>query len=767
MKRGRCHMVRLSHLCTTGHYPGYQSMLRYLKLVIISFCLLLSAGRAAASHLFGGELLYTHQSGDLYKVTLTLYADCGTQNPILVTYLYTAHPLVTLAGGSLTDLDSIYLNPEPGTGDEVSPVCPAMIAQTYCNGGTLPGVRRFIFSDTITIPSTAANWKFQFRGYLGSGGNSAGRSSNITNIYDGNTFVYLEALLNNTQGPNSSPVYHTIPTPFYCINVLQQYNHGATDPDADSLSFALVPGLNGASSSLASVSYVYPYTPTAPMATTPGGFSFNAINGQMTFIPNIQQDALIVSRVSEYHNGILVGTSEREMTFVVQSNCNGVPPTSQVSSISGGVVTEGNIINVCVGSPNVNFVIGLTNPSGDTNEITLSGIPASASAIVHNNYTPQPTINFSWATGALPVGHYTFYVSIKTDHCPLASTQTIAYTINVAAPPQLQVTQLGGTGCVHQAPLAYNILYGFPPRTITVLSGGSTIKTLTDTTIGDTAVVRDSLPAGTYAIVVRSDVLCQDTAYLTIIDSGKIDLAPVTEDKCIYDPSLPVYIAPVKPGAAIAWFDVANNPLGTPPVVNTSVVGTYSWYFIETYSVCTSGPVPYTASVHPKPVGQITGIQPAVCYGDDVYLQATGGTEYVWHPEELIKKDTGLYIEVLQPVVITVDVQDQYGCKDTASIAITNVMQCCRFSYPNAFSPNKNGVNDGFRVVTYGNMRNYSLAIYNRWGQRVFFTADPDKRWDGTFNGEPCDIGTYYYYMDAECLTGQKEQHSGDVTLVK
>lgn len=740
-------------------------MFRLLKICLLVCSCVLVRLSAKASHIFGGELLYTHQSGNLYKVTLTLYGDCSANTTGIITYLYTAHPVISLWNGSVPYIDSIYLNPDPGTGEEVSPICPAMLSQTFCNGGTLPGVRRFFFSDTVTIPSASANWRFAFNGYLGPLGNSAGRSNSITNVADGNTWVYLEALLNNTSGPNSSPVYNTIPTPYYCINVLQQYNHGATDPNGDSLSFALVPAINGSNGT--PVNYVSPYTATAPMATSSGSFSFNTVNGQMTFTPSIQQDALVVNRVNEYHNGVLVGTSEREMTFIVQSNCNGTPPTSQVNSIAGGVVTGDNVINVCVGTPSLSFVIGLTNPSGDTNDISLSGVPSSASAIISNNHTPTPTVNFSWATGSLPVGHYTFYVTIKTDHCPLSSTQTIAYTINVAPPPQLQVAQLGGTGCVHQAPMAYSIRYGFPPRTITILSGSGVIKTIIDSTLDDTAVVRDSLPAGTYTIVVRSDALCQDTAYITIIDSGKLEIAPVTADLCIYDPSLPVYIAPVKPGANISWFDNANNPLTTPPVVNTSVAGVYSWYFIESYSVCSSGPVPYIATVHPKPVAQIVGVQPAVCYGDEIYLQATGGVEYTWHPEDQVKHDTGYYIQVLQPVVITVDVKDQYGCKDTASMAITNVMQCCLFSYPNAFSPNNDRTNDGFRVVTYGNMKYYSLSIYNRWGQKVFFTADPDKRWDGTYNGQPCDIGAYYYYMDAECLTGQKEQHSGDVILVK
>ena len=96
-----------------------------------------------------------------------------------------------------------------------------------------------------------------------------------------------------------------------------------------------------------------------------------------------------------------------------------------------------------------------------------------------------------------------------------------------------------------------------------------------------------------------------------------------------------------------------------------------------------------------------------------------------------------------------------------------NIEQCCNFAFPNAFTPNNDGINDQFRIVTYGNMKYYSFSIYNRYGQRVFWSGDAKRGWDGTFGGEPCDPGVYFYYLDAECLTGPTQQQKGDITLVR
>ncbi len=714
------------------------------------------------THIFGGELLYTHISGNTYKVTLTLYGDCGATNDIFQS-LYIAKPNVNVYINDVLYQKRTFKVESAGV--EVSPVCPEQIMNTTCNGGILPGVKKFVYADTITL-SGPAKWRFIFTGNMNT--TQAGRSSNITNISGGGSSVMqLEAALDNTNGNNSSPQYSTIPTPFYCVNVEEQYNHGAIDADGDSLAFSLVPGINAALDPLLSggVSYISPASETSPIITDPGAFVFNILNGQITFTTPLSQDALVVCQVDEYRNGALVGTSKREMTFIVLSDCEGTPPGTKITDLVGGTISGKNVVNICIGTPSLSFNIPVINPDNDITVVTPKNVPAGALLTVSNNNTTHPSMSFSWKTDTLPPGVYTFYVTIHNNHCPISNTQTVAYTINVAPIPTLSVHQLSATGCVRQANMQYNLAYGFLPRTLTIRQGGKMVKTYTDTT----GIITDSLPPGTYTAIASSDPLCTTGITFSIADSGTLPVTAPNQSLCVGQPSAPLYIEPAGNNATIVWFDGQGNILEQAPTPNTSVAGTYNWTVVQTYRACTSERIPVTVTVHPLPVPQILNVPQSVCFGDTMLLEATGGTSYSWSPTDILfaGKNGELYTRITIPVTVTVVATDEYNCVDSTTATYGNIEACCNFAFPNSFTPNGDGKNDGYRVITYGNMMHFRLQIYNRWGQIVYSSLDPLASWDGKQYGTPCPIGTYFYYMQAECLTGHKETHKGDITLVR
>ncbi len=89
---------------------------------------------------------------------------------------------------------------------------------------------------------------------------------------------------------------------------------------------------------------------------------------------------------------------------------------------------------------------------------------------------------------------------------------------------------------------------------------------------------------------------------------------------------------------------------------------------------------------------------------------------------------------------------------------------------PNAFTPNGDGLNDLFKPIIRCPTVTYLLRIYNRWGQRVFETADAGAGWDGRFEGEaqPSDL----YVWTVEISDVQEEgvvlqSLRGDVTLLR
>jgi len=735
------------------------------KLYRLLLLLLCVAGsyRSSATHIYGGELLYTYVSANKYLVTLTVYGDCSADSAIFHS-LYSAAPIVDVYNSGLY-YGSITLKATL-LGLEVSPVCPAQLHNTSCNGGTLPGVKKFVYSDTIILPEKSLDWQFIFGGNMGGLGSiQAGRSNHITNVLNaGTTVMQIEADLNDSTGNNSSPVYSAVPTPFYCINQLEQYSQGAIDPDGDSLAFELVNAIdaNGGSS----VNYRSPFTGSKPVSTAVGNFLFDPLNGQVTFTPDVVQDALVVCRVSEYRKGVLIGTSEREMTFVVLNNCNNTPPAVTLQDVSTGRVTGNNVINICVGTSNLRFDLGFSNPEGSDITLSNSTLPGASTLNIGGNNTPTPSASFEWVTGSVPSGIYTFYLTLQTDHCPIEDKQTIAYTINIASVPQLSIQTLLSTECVHDAYVEYDIKYGFPPRTLNVMEGSALYKSYIDTT----GVVRDSLPVGVFIAIVSSDTLCAATQTYTVKDSGTLPLAPIIRNYCIDVPDSVIDVEPIRPGALINWYNLNLSPAYFAPVPNTKKVGTQTWFFTEQYRVCSSGYVPVIATVHALPAAQIISIPPTICLGDTIYLAGAGGVTYVWSPQNEILNDsvTGrLYIRVLVPTTIQLNVTDEYGCTDSTYASYKNIEYCCTFSYPNAFTPNGDGKNDGFKVITFGNMMNYHLMIFNRWGQMVFETFDPEAYWTGKFKGLPCDIGTYFFYFKGQCLTGRVEESKGDVILIR
>jgi gliding motility-associated-like protein len=90
----------------------------------------------------------------------------------------------------------------------------------------------------------------------------------------------------------------------------------------------------------------------------------------------------------------------------------------------------------------------------------------------------------------------------------------------------------------------------------------------------------------------------------------------------------------------------------------------------------------------------------------------------------------------------------------------------CIIDLPNAFSPNEDGMNDVLFILG-SNFTRVQLTIYNRYGEKVFETRDATVGWDGTYNGKLQPNEVYYYYLNADCLNGQRIQKKGDITLLK
>lgn len=169
------------------------------------------------------------------------------------------------------------------------------------------------------------------------------------------------------------------------------------------------------------------------------------------------------------------------------------------------------------------------------------------------------------------------------------------------------------------------------------------------------------------------------------------------------------------------------------------------------------------------------GIKPAVTagpsgvvlLGGQIVLQAsaTGGTDftYLWTPNTSLSDNT-----ILQPTASPA--KDTYytllatngdGCADTSGVLI-KVLQYPII--PNAFSPNGDGINDRWMISYISSYPDCKVEVFNRYGQVIFTSTGYAIPWDGTINGKPLPVATYYYIITTSHIP---KPMSGSVTILR
>ncbi|HXB29035.1 MAG TPA: gliding motility-associated C-terminal domain-containing protein [Puia sp.] len=124
---------------------------------------------------------------------------------------------------------------------------------------------------------------------------------------------------------------------------------------------------------------------------------------------------------------------------------------------------------------------------------------------------------------------------------------------------------------------------------------------------------------------------------------------------------------------------------------------------------------------------------------------------------------------VTSPVTTTtyqLTVTSDNGCTASGKIKIIVYRP---LKMPNAFTPNGDGIDDVFRIppqVATTTIK--SFIVFNRWGQRIFYTNNSGVGWDGYFNGEGQPSGTYVWMIQyTDAVTNQSETASGTVVLIR
>lgn len=160
--------------------------------------------------------------------------------------------------------------------------------------------------------------------------------------------------------------------------------------------------------------------------------------------------------------------------------------------------------------------------------------------------------------------------------------------------------------------------------------------------------------------------------------------------------------------------------------------------------------------------------------GSTVMIGTTvvGGT-YLWNTGDTTSHIT---VGTSGAYVLTIQVGNCASHTDTIVITANHVAvepspdyNECQVVMPNAFSPNGDGMNDILKPMRLQGMQGFEFVqfeIYNRWGNKVFSSRDPNQGWDGSFQGSPQDMGNYIFYIRYRCNKEQRVSR-GDVLLIR
>lgn len=389
--------------------------------------LIFSSDRAEASHAMGADISYQciDPATNRFYVEFSFYRDCaGAGAPFTAT--------INISSATCGQNLNIVLPkkppgpPPPGSTDsfEVTPLCQSLIGNSTCNGGTLPGVERHVYCDTITLPANCPDWVMSYQ--------LCCRNNQITNLQNASSqSMYVQATLNNTIGCNSSPKFTSLPVPYICSGLPFNYNHGVIEPDGDSLVFSLVSPLTAGGTPIA---HVPPFTPTQPINTT-GPFVFNQNNGQMSFTANGVQVAVVTIQVDEYRNGVLIGSTMRDVQIVVVNVPGCVNSAIRFrgidsATVNGSIFIDTTRVEACPGDT-IEFTYMAFNIAGDTISMTTNIDVSIPNAILDTIQTAVDTIygKVTWIPTSSDTGLNFFIASFNS--CPIASSQAYAMEIFV------------------------------------------------------------------------------------------------------------------------------------------------------------------------------------------------------------------------------------------------------------------------------------------------------------------------------------------------
>ncbi len=496
---------------------------------------------------------------------------------------------------------------------------------------------------------------------------------------------------------------------------------------------ALTLNTSNGSSVVATPSINTTYTINGTNATCSGS---TTVNVSIVNTPTITVNSLTICAGS---SGILTAGGALTYTWTngsTLSSINGVSVSANPTSTTIYTVTGSN---GCLSS-NTSTVTIISSPTIAVNNPTIC--PGSSVIITATGAT-----TFSWSNGAssptisvTPNTATNYTVIGTTNGC---TSSTVSSVVMNAVPI---VTVNSPTLCIGSSvtlsangATSYSWSNGATTQTISVSPIIASNYTVTGTSNGCSSSALSSVSVVSFpTVTVNSPTLCSGSS-VVLIASGAASYSWSN-------------------GATTASISVSPNSNASYTVAGSN--SGCSNYTISNVSV-TSTP---TITLSPDII---------ITKGSNTQLNVIStSTIYSWSPATALSCIT-CSNPIASPIVTT-----QYcltssngSCASTSCVLVSIEPTCYSnvdYTTPNAFSPNGDGVNDEFCLKGWGECATtFYIAIYDRWGEKVFDSEDPDFCWDGKYLGVVLNTAVFVYYIKAEMINAVSITKKGNITLLK
>lgn len=638
------------------------------------------------------------------------------------------------------------------------------------------GVQEGVYTRTIELPFSPLGYTISYQRCC--------RNNTVSNVFNsgqyGSTYT-IELTPAAQQQCNNSPTFNDFPPIVICLDEPLSFDHSATDLDGHTLRYSLCSpfegggpmngsGFGGATPNPPAPPPYFPipfapgFSASNPLVGAPG-LSIDSNTGLLTGTPSIPGQFIVGICVEEYDaSGNLLSTTLRDFQFNVARCDNRVTASIQADSID--YITNRYTFIACEDT-----VITFDNTSGLPNFIT----------------------SYEWR---IDLGNGNIFTS--SDFEPtLAVPADGVYRGWLVANP-------GSAGCTDTALLKIVVSRGLKAD----FSLSYDPCSLDPVQFNNQSVLNPNSPVQSYRWNFDGGVSTQENpsfAY-TFPNTGikDVSLRVVDQNGCVSTAK-----------QSFDWSPLPIFPIGFPdssaclPVVATNYISTYypapGYDFIWDFGdgvVQTNPSEPYVYTVPGTYNRKLTIKSQKGCSANfsSVYQVLEVPTAaFDYQPKDINPRDpTVTFIDQSQDVgfwdwdfgngntqltsfgtvrytypdtgkyKVRLTVTHANGCQDSSTL-IVDVPPDFSFFLPNALTPNEDGLNDLYKgkgFIRY--LDDFSMTIYNRWGQQVFQTTNPNEGWNGRWQntGKKCQAGVYVVQVELSNARGKRERIVGKATIV-